>query len=418
MVWNSEKPRSSRKVVITGLGVLSPIGLSVAEVVDSLTSARSGVVMIEAPPLRKGFPAATVKQTFDDQFTKLELAYLDRCQQLAVIAARNAIHDAGLNDFTAYGLRAGVYYGNVAGGKTTEQTWYQQMFTEGKQASRPFWPMAGMHHAGAAHISIRHQVLGPVVTHASACSASGVAIGDAVRAIRDGYLDVALAGGAEAPLAACTIGGFEGMRALAAPDPNDVARSCKPFSVNRCGFVLGEGAAFFVLEPEEKALARGAKVYAHLSGYGIAADGHHIGTPHPNGQAAAMRAALDDAGLAPADIDYINAHATATVGGDVVEANAIRSVFGEGPDTVLVSSTKSVHGHLLGAASALELLVTVVGMTESIVPATAHLEQLDPKCALNHVANRPRIGMPVERAMSFSSGFGGTNVALIVSKHR
>ncbi|MBK9258243.1 MAG: hypothetical protein IPM54_00215 [Polyangiaceae bacterium] len=173
--------------------MLSPIGLSVAEVSASLTSARSGVAMIEAAPLQKRFPAGIIKQTFDDRFTKLELPYLDRCQQLAILAARDAIHDAGLDSFANYGQRAGIYYGNVAGGKVTEQAWYQQLLVDSKHASRPFTAMAIMHNGGAAQISIRHQVLGPVVTHGSACSASSIAIGEAMRAIRDGYLDIAVA---------------------------------------------------------------------------------------------------------------------------------------------------------------------------------------------------------------------------------
>ncbi|MBK9258242.1 MAG: hypothetical protein IPM54_00210 [Polyangiaceae bacterium] len=210
---------------------------------------------------------------------------------------------------------------------------------------------------------------------------------------------------------------FDGMRALSAPDIDDASRSCKPFSLNRSGLVLGEGAAFLVLEREDKAIARGAKIYGYIIGYGVASDGHHIGMPHPVGQATAMRAALDDAGLDPSDIDYLNAHATATKSGDIVETTAIHSVFGEGGGQVLVSSTKSVHGHLLGAAGALELLITVVAMKDCVIPATAHLDQPDSQCALNHVANKPLLGSAIERAMSFSSGFGGTNAALIVSKH-
>lgn len=417
MEGNRTKPGAGRKVAITGLGVLSPIGLSIAEIAESLACARSGITRIAAAPLRKSFPAGTITQTFDDRFTKLERPYLDRCQQLAILAARDAIHDAGLDNFSKHGQRAGVYYGNVNGGTNSQQAWHQHMLVDGAEASRPFVLMAAMHNGGAAQISIRHQVLGPVVTHGSACSASGVAIGEAVRAIRDGYLDVAVAGGAEAPLAANMLGAFDGARALAAPDTEDVSRSCKPFSINRSGLVLGEGAAFLVLEPEDRAIARGARVHGYITGYGVASDGYHISAPHPVGQAAAMRAALSDAGLVPGDIDYINAHATATSMGDIAEAAAIQSVFREGTRSALVSSTKSVHGHLLGAASALELLITVVAMNESIVPASAHLGQPDPQCGLNHVGPKPRLDRKIERAMSFSSGFGGTNAALVITRY-
>jgi 3-oxoacyl-[acyl-carrier-protein] synthase II len=257
-----------------------------------------------------------------------------------------------------------------------------------------------------------------VVTHASACGSSGVAIGEAARAIRDGHLDVAVAGGAEAPLIASLIGVFDGTRALAAPNSDDVSRSCRPFSADRAGLVLGEGAAFLVLESEEGFAAReyNRNHYGYLTGYGISSDAYHIGMPQSQGQARALTAALVDAGIAPEELDYLNAHATATHGGDVIESDAIRMVFGDSPDSVRVSSTKSVHGHLLGATSALELLITVVAMNESMLPATAHLENIDPKCTLNHVAGVPVLDRPVRNAMSFSCGFGGTNVALVVSR--
>lgn len=407
-----------RTVVITGLGVISPIGLNIQELISSLTAGRSGIVLCDSPPLKKQFPAGAIPQSFAEDFTKLELPYLDRCQQLAILAARQAISDAGFEGFADYAQRAGLFYGSVKGGIASEQAWYQQMLMEEKQSARPFSAMAIMQNAGAAQISIRHQILGPVMTHGSACSASGAAIGDAYRAIRDGYLDVAIAGGAEAPLVAGMFGVFDGTRALATPDASDVSRSSKPFAKDRGGLVLGEGAAFIVLESEEHARKRAAACYAVLSGYGIASDGYHIGTPKAEGQAAAIRAALAEAGLQPNEIDYFNAHGTATKGGDEVEASAIRSVFGDTADAVRVSSTKSVHGHLLGAASALELVITVAAMSESFLPATAHLDEIDPKCGLNHVANAPLLDHPLERAISFSCGFGGTNVALVISKHR
>jgi 3-oxoacyl-[acyl-carrier-protein] synthase II len=409
---------TNRDVVITGVGIISPIGVSVDEVTASLISGRSGIALCEAPPLHKTFPAGVVRQTFADQFTKLELPYLDRCQQMAVIAARQAMTDAGLDSLAEYQQRAGVFYGTTRGAPTTELDAYQQILLRDKQALRPFTVMSIMHNAGAGQISIRHQVLGPVMTHGSACASSANAIGDAARAIRDGYLDVAIAGGAEAPLSAYMFALFEGTRALAATDPEDVSRSCKPFSKNRTGLVLGEGAAFVILESAENARKRGAACYAALTGYGIASDGHHIGQPRAEGQAAAIRATLADAGLQPSDIHYFNAHATATRGGDEVEVRAIRAAFGDAADSLPVSSTKSVHGHLLGGASALELIVTVLGMTGSFLPATSNMDEVDPGCALKNLVSKPTLGQPIERAMSFSCGFGGTNVGLVVSKYR
>jgi 3-oxoacyl-[acyl-carrier-protein] synthase II len=404
-------------VVITGMGVISPIGSSVEELVASLMAGRSGVRLFEPHATSKLYPAGVVDRPLSNEFTKLELPVLDRGTQMAVHAARQAIADARLGDFTEYERRAGVFYGTVRGGAGTEQEGYEQLLIEHKQVGKPTAMMAAMHNAAAAQISMRHQILGPVITHSTACASSGTAIGDAARAIRDGYLDVVVAGGADAALTPFMFAGFEGTRALAAPDPQDAGRSCRPFSKDRAGLVLGEGAAFFVLESAEHARKRGATCHASFSGYGISADGYSISHPKAEGQARAIRMALEDAGLQPSDIGYLNPHATATQGGDVVEAQAIHLAFGDAAHRVPVSATKSLHGHLLGAASALELMIAVVAITESFLPATAHLEEADPRCALNHVARTPVLDQPIERAMSFSTGFGGTNVALIVSKH-
>lgn len=409
---------NKREVVITGLGVVSPIGCDIGELISYLLTARSGIRLCEPRYLQKTFPAGVVPRSFADEFTKLELPFLDRCQQMAILAARQAVSDAGLGSFSDYGPRAGLFYGTVRAGAETEHTWYEQLLLEHKETARPFTIMTLMHNAAAAQISIRHQILGPVMTHSTACASSGTAIGEAVRAIRDGHIDVAVAGGAEAPLTPAVFGGFDGTRALAAPDKSDVGRSCRPFAKDRAGLVLGEGAGFVLLESAEHAARRGAPCYVSVAGYGVASDGYHIASPKAEGEAIAMRLALEDAGLGPADIDYLNAHATATRGGDVVEANAIRLAFGDAAKTVPVSSTKSVHGHLLGATSVLELMITVLAMTESFLPATAHLDEIDPLCELNHVANSPIFDRRIERAMSFSSGFGGTNVALVISKHR
>lgn len=405
-----------QQVAITGLGVVSPIGLDVQSVAASLRDARSGIRTMQAPPLQRDVAAGAIDASFEDAFTRLELPFLDRCQQMAILAARQAVGDAGFDRFDAFGQRAGLYYGNVNGGVASAQAWYQQMLLEGKQASRPYSAMAIMGNAGAAQVALRHKVLGPVVTNATACGSSGVAISDAARAIRDGYLDVAIAGGAEAPLVASLVGVFQGTRAMSPPDAHDPARTCKPFARDRSGLVLGEGAAFLVLESVAHARARGACCHGYVSGSGISNDAHHIGMPASEGQVRALRAALSDASLSAGDIGYINAHATATDGGDVIEAAALRDVFGAGPDAARVSSTKSVHGHLLGAASALELLITVVAMERNLLPASAHLDQVDPRCDLNHVGAHPIADHAIRHALSFSCGFGGTNVALVVSR--
>jgi 3-oxoacyl-(acyl-carrier-protein) synthase len=398
-------------VVITGMGVVTPIGLSVGELLASLRSNRSGIGLWQSPLLGRDLPAGLIARDFAREFNKLELPYLDRCTQIALLAARQAAADAGLEQFGGHGARAGLFYGSVCGGVATEHDWVRQFFTEGKQLAKPYAIMASMLNAAPAQISIRHQILGPVMTHSSACTSSGSAIGDAARAIRHGYLDVALAGGAEASLTPTFMALWGGLRALAEPDAQDVGTSCRPFSSKRSGLVLGEGAVFLLLESRAHAERRGASCYAALSGYGIASDGYHIGSPKLEGQVAALREALADAALRPEQIGYVNAHATGTAGGDPIEADAIRQVLGDAP----VSSTKAIHGHLLGAASALELAISILAISESFLPATANLDEIDPACALNHVAKTPVFDHPVEHALSFSAGFGGTNVALIAS---
>lgn len=405
-----------REVVVTGLGVLSPIGHSVAELLDSLRRNRSGIRLWEWPGYSKKLPAGAIERDFADRFTKLELPYLDRCSQLAMLAAQQAMEDAGIAQFASFAQRAGLFYGSVGGGVRTEHDWVRQFHVDHSEVSKPYTIMASMLNAAPALVSIKHKILGPVITNSSACSSSGAAIGEACRAIRDGYLDVALAGGAEAALLPTFMALWGGLRALAEPDPQDVSRSCRPFSSGRTGLVIGEGAVFLLLEAREHAQGRDAPVYCRLSGYGIASDAHHIGSPQAAGQAAALRAALADACLAPAQIGYYNAHATATRGGDPIEAAAVREVFGAHTERLPVSSTKAIHGHLLGAASAIELAACVLALCDDFLPATAHLDEVDPECALNHIANAPLHGHPFEHALSLSAGFGGTNVALVVSK--
>ncbi|GAB3105241.1 beta-ketoacyl-[acyl-carrier-protein] synthase family protein [Lysobacter terrae] len=408
-----------RRVAITGMGVLSPLGLSVPELTKALRTGKSGIRLLEVPKLPGTYPAGVVEGAFSNLFTRLEQPFLDRCHEMAIVAARQAIDDAGLGSFEAYGPRAGLYYGNVNGGVVSAQNWYEDLLVQGKHKARPFSAMSIMSNSGAAQVAIRNKIFGPVVTHASACASSGVAIGEAMRAIADGYLDVAVVGGAEAPLTAALIGVFDGTRALSKADPDDPSRTCKPFSRDRSGLVLGEGAAFLVLEAEESAQRRGAaKHYGYVRGYGVSCDAHHIGMPESQGQIRCLHQALASAGVEASDVQYVNAHATATDGGDVIEATAIREVFGASEDSAAVSSTKSVHGHLLGATSALECLITVVAINESLLPASGNMGVVDERCSLNHVGERPRENCEIDVAVSFSCGFGGTNAALVLGSRR
>jgi 3-oxoacyl-(acyl-carrier-protein) synthase len=406
-----------REVVITGLGIISPIGQSAAEVLDHLLAVRSGISLWSAEGFTKTFPAGIVRGDFDNHFEKKDLPYLDRITKMSVAAAEQAMADAGLpagrGDF---GPRAGVFAGTVTGGIDTFAKWLSDYYAEGKQTSRPFTIMAIMNNAPAAWISIRHQITGPVISHTAACASSGVAIGDAMRWIRHGDLDLAIAGGCEAALIPPFMGAWHGLRALARPDPDEVGRSCRPFSRDRNGLVLSEGAVFFVLEAADRALARGARVYATLSGYGVTCDAYHIGSPNSRGQTATITAALHDAGLQPADLSYINAHGTATPTGDPVEVASLRSALGAAADAVPVSSTKAQHGHMLGAASAMELAVCALAMQHEFLPATAFLDDIDPACPLRHVPGVVERGVQIRHTLSLSAGFGGTNTALVLSK--
>ena len=406
-----------KEVVVTGMGIVSPIGQSPSEVLDSLLAVRSGISLWSAEGFTKTFPAGIVHGDFDAGFEKKDLPYLDRGTKIGVAAAEQAMADACLpSDLGAFGPRAGIFAGTVNGGIGSVCQWLREHCVAGKQTARPFTLMAGMPNAPAAWISIRHQITGPVITHTSACSSSGAAIGDALRWIRAGYLDLAIAGGYEAALVAPVMGAWDGLRALARPDPDDVGRSCRPFSRDRNGLVLAEGSVFLILESADHALSRGARIYATLSGYGIASDAYHVGSPHSRGQTAAVTGALRDAGLNPSDLSYISAHATATPTGDPVEVAAIRAALGAAADTVPVSSTKAQHGHLLGAASAMELAVCVLAMQHDFLPATAFLDDIDPACALRHVPGVAEQGVQIRHTLSLSAGFGGTNVALILSK--
>jgi 3-oxoacyl-[acyl-carrier-protein] synthase II len=303
----------------------------------------------------------------------------------------------------------------MGGGNAIEDL-YDQLFKHNADRVRPLTVLMVMNNASASHISIEYGLLGPCLTLSTACSSSANAIGEAFRQIRDGYVDVMLAGGAEAFL---TYGGFrswEALRVLAVEDPEDPSKSCKPFSKNRSGLVLGEGAAMVVLEEMERAVRRGVPIYAEVIGYGSTSDARHITRPSLEGQTRAMAEALNDAGLLPEDIDYINAHGTATQWNDLSETQAIKKVFGDYACKVPVSSTKSMHGHTMGAAGAIEFIASLLAIRDQAVPPTINLDQPDPECDLDYVPNIGRKGVTVNTMMSNAFAFGGTNAALIARK--
>jgi 3-oxoacyl-[acyl-carrier-protein] synthase II len=338
---------------------------------------------------------------------------LDRVSQLALVAAEQALRSAAIELSDDERATTGVFLGTGMGGAGTTDDGYHTLYQESSDRIKPYTVLMAMNNAAASWIGIEHALSGPNLTFSTACSSSAVAIGEAWLRIRSGAASVMLAGGAEAPLTLGTLKAWEALKTLATEDPVDPSASCKPFAKDRSGLVLGEGAAVLVLEEWEHAARRSATVYGELVGYGLCTDGAHITRPTVDGQARAMQLALDSACMPPAAIAYINAHGTATLQNDAVETAAIRRVFGPHADRVAVSSSKSMHGHLLGAAGAVELVATLLAVRTGTIPPTLNLNMRDPECDLDYVPNVARHDQDIELAMTSSFAFGGTNAVLV-----
>jgi 3-oxoacyl-[acyl-carrier-protein] synthase II len=405
-----------RRVAITGAGVISPLGNSLQDLHRSLAEARPGVRAlptqlaqgsgVKVAALVDWDPAPTLKEA--------EAANLDRVSQFALGAASQALAASGLEPAGADRERIGVYWGTGMGGAHTLEASFKSVYGAGEWRLRPLTVVMAMNNAAGSNVAVRYRLGGPFANFSTACSSSAMALGEAMRAIAAGRADAIVAGGAEALLAPGMLSAWQALRTLAPADAGNPAASCKPFDERRAGLVLGEGAAAFVLEEESHARARGARIQGFLIGYGNSCDAVHLSRPDRGGQARAMRDALADAGLQPQDIGYINAHATATAVGDVVEAEAINHVFaGAQP---LVSSTKSLHGHLLGGAGALEFAVALLALEQGLVAPTAFLEQPDPAIRLRHVPLQAERIAPPRAVMSNSFAFGGSNVVLIAER--
>ncbi len=402
-------------VLVTGLGLISPLGHDADTLFAHLLAGHSAVRQIAVPNLA---PQVVAPVDFDPTpwCSTLQLTGVDRVSQFAVAAASNAMRDAKLSAGDYEAERLGVYLGCGMGGAQTLDVGYHALYREQKRVP-PLTVIGSMVNAPAAHISMRHDARGPVMTYAMACASGAVAIGEALKALRAGEINIALAGGAEALLTPGTISAWDALRTLAPPDAEQPSRSCKPFSANRKGLVLGEGAALVVLETAAHAQARAAVARVSLVGYGNASDATHIAKPDARGQIAALRKALSDAKLHPTQIGYVNAHGTGTLAGDVVETRAIHAVWGADAARLAVSATKSMHGHLMGAAGALEFVITVLALEQGMLPPTAHLEQGDPECDLDYVPNVARSAPNLRWAMTNSFGFGGSNACLIVERN-
>ncbi len=396
-------------VAVTGLGAVSPCGNSLEGLFEALLNGRSALAPV-FPELAKPAAAAQVEFDVSQWFTKLQLAGVDRVSQLAVAAADLAMKNAGaINQVDPD--RLGVFLGCGMGGAAALETAYQ-----GGSRVPPLTIPAFMPNAPAAHVAMRQQARGPVLTYSVACASSAVAIAEAAKAVQRGDVDMAIAGGSEALIVPGVVLAWQAMHTLARFEAGEAARCVRPFSIDRSGFALGEGAAFLILESAERARKRGARVHAHLSGWGLSCDATHLTKPDALGQAKAIRSALAMANLAPKDIGYCNAHGTATKAGDVVECQTLAEVWGPAVGDLLVSSTKALHGHLLGAAGALEAVITVLALQRGQLPPNAHCSTMDPDCQLNLVSpDRPQ-APHVRAAISNSFAFGGTNAVLLFSR--
>ena len=396
-------------VAVTGLGAVSPHGADPPAMFAALMRAESALQAV-FPELPK--PAAAALAAFDASrwFTKLQLAGVDRVSQLAVAAVELALRDAGtITDLDPE--RIGVYAGCGMGGAAALEAAYR-----GGGRVPPLTIPAFMPNAPAAQVAMRHGVQGPVLTYSVACASSAVAIAEAAKAVRRGEVDLAIAGGSEALIVPGVVLAWQAMQTLASFKGGEAANAIRPFASDRSGFALGEGAAFLVLESAERARQRGARVYARLAGWGISCDATHLTKPDAPGQARALRAALRQADLQPRDVGYCNAHGTATRIGDVVERDALAAVWGMDLDRLRVSSTKALHGHLLGAGGALEALITVLALHRRELPPNAHCDVVDPACQLNLVRETNTAAPALEAAISNSFAFGGTNAVLLFSR--
>ncbi|MDM0031888.1 beta-ketoacyl-[acyl-carrier-protein] synthase family protein [Variovorax sp. J22P271] len=396
-------------VAVTGLGVVAPHGDDPGSVFDALLRGDSALQPV-FPELPK--PAVAARAAFDESrwFTKLQLAGVDRVSQLAVAAADLAMRDAG-----AVGAldpeRIGVFAGCGMGGAAALEAAYR-----GGGRVPPLTIPAFMPNAPASHVAMRQGVQGPVLTYSVACASSSVAIAEAAKAVQRGDVELAIAGGSEALIVPGVVLAWQAMQTLASVTPGEEARAVRPFASDRSGFALGEGAAFLVLESAERAQRRGARTYARLASWGLSCDATHLTKPDALGQARALRQALRLAGLQPRDVGYCNAHGTATRIGDVVERDALAEVWGGDLDRLRVSSTKALHGHLLGAAGALEAVATVLALHRRALPPNMHGTALDPACALNLVAPGDTAAPELQAAISNSFAFGGTNSVLLFSR--
>ena len=408
----------NRRVVVTGLGLVTPLGTGVEKTWRALISGDSGVGRITRfDP--EGFPtqiAAEVKD-FDpfDFIEKKEVKKMDTFIHYAVAASQMAMDDSGYRISEANRDRIGVYVGSGIGGLQAIEEWHKVLMEKGPKRMTPFFIPMTIINMASGQISIRFGARGPNSCAVTACATGAHCIGDAARMIQRGEADAMIAGGTEAAITPLCLAGFAASRALSSRNDGP-KRASRPFDRERDGFVLGEGAGILFLEELESAIKRGGRIYAELTGYGATADAYHMTSPPDDGEGAVrcMKAALADAGISPHDIHYINAHATSTMA-DAIETRAIKQVFGASAPSIPISSTKSMTGHLLGAAGGVEAIFSILAMDRGVIPPTMNYEFPDPECDLDYVPNKSRTRQ-IGAALSNSFGFGGTNASLVFQK--
>lgn len=415
-----------KRVVVTGLGAVTPVGLSAEETWNNLLAGVSGaapITLFDSSMYKTQFACEVKGLNINDWIDRKEARKLDRYTQLAMVSAMQAVKDSAMDLETVNKNRIGVIFGVGIGGIKTfeDEVSYNALHKENGPKFNPFFIPKMISDIAAGQISIHYGFHGPNYATTSACASSTNAIADAFNLIRLGKADVIVSGGAEAAICGCGVGGFNAMHALSTRN-DDPQRASRPFSASRDGFVMAEGAGCLILEELEHAKARGAKIYAEMVGEGESADAYHITASHPEGLGAklVMQAALDDAGMKPEDIDYINVHGTSTHVGDISEAKAIKEVFGDAAYELNISSTKSMTGHLLGAAGAVEAMVSVLSVQNDIIPPTINHEEDDKDeeidYNLNFTFNKAQ-KRTVRAAMSNTFGFGGHNACVIFKKY-
>ena len=409
--------RNVRTVVITGIGVFASAGKDSESFFKNLLEARSAVRRIcqfDPASLSVQIAAEVPDYNAANYFPAKRLDLLDRFSQFGLLAAQEAVKSSGIEVGEEERPRFGVVSGTGMAGVNTLDSGYFNLYANQVTRLHPFTIPRMMHSAATSQICMEFGAQGPSFTTATACSSSGHAIGEAFHLIKYGIADIMLAGGSEAPITYGMMRAWESVRVLAAGN-GDPSRACRPFSADREGFVLGEGAAMFLLEDLEHAKQRGAKIFAEISGYGLSSDAGHITQPSVDGPARAVRMALEEARVAAEEVDYINAHGTGTRLNDVTETQVLKRVFGEHARKLAISSTKSMHGHTMGATGAIELAATTMATARDVIPPTANYTRPDPECDLDYVPNQAR-EKPVRVAISNSFAFGGLNAVLLVRK--